>query len=185
MYRAILFFIVLSAIGIKGYSQITKENWMLGGNAGFSVVRERGSALDANATNFRISPNIGYFFIDKLAIGINADYAYYNQATQWYTQASNQISGGPFVRYYFLRPENLLNVFAQGSYQYVYYWSNNQTNLKRNDINLTGGASVFLNTSVGLEFMASYQLLNGPMVHSSAQLSLGIGFQIYIGKEKN
>ena len=58
--------------GFAATGQITKGNWMVGGN--FSYSRQNSSGNDASNSIFRkidIEPNVAYFFYDKIAAGIN------------------------------------------------------------------------------------------------------------------
>ena len=64
IFTIILFFTSLS------YSQITKNNWLVGGSGNFKTTKTEklsdGTKPYDDRTIFSISPNIGYFFYDKL-----------------------------------------------------------------------------------------------------------------------
>jgi hypothetical protein len=70
---AVLF--LLSFFLTKTYSQITKGNWLFGGNVSLSNEKDKndfGSQL--NQTEFEVAGNAGYFVVDKLAIGLRPDF---------------------------------------------------------------------------------------------------------------
>jgi hypothetical protein len=184
MCKAILFIIILLAISKPGICQITKENWMMGGSISYSTPTQ-GESLIYPSTMLRVSPTIGYFFIDKLAAGLTANYSLYFENNQGTGQSptNQQIEAGPFIRYYFLDPEKKVNIFTQGLYQYTYGWNNSNASGSLIDLMFTGGTTVFLNSIVGIEFTANYQLEYGGLI-TVKTFSLGVGFQIYLIKEK-
>lgn len=64
--------LLLTFLLTNSYSQITRENWLVGGNGSFTVFKVR----DEKSRYLQLSPNIGYFFIDKLAAGLKLSYEY-------------------------------------------------------------------------------------------------------------
>jgi hypothetical protein len=56
--------------GISG--QITKNNWMLGGSISFSSTNFNSENYGAphQYGDLKINPNVGYFLIDRLSVGI-------------------------------------------------------------------------------------------------------------------
>lgn len=66
--------LILSAIFfiLTAKSQITKGNWLVGGNASFSSLQNSSSAsVQFKQTNVEISSLAGYFLKDKFAVGVN------------------------------------------------------------------------------------------------------------------
>lgn len=97
-----LFFIATILFTISVNSQITKKNWMVGGNAYFDNSNAKNSNGEEiqSSTQIIVQPNIGYFFYDRFASGLSASYGYGK------TKGGNSNSGfsvGPFVRYYFFK----------------------------------------------------------------------------------
>jgi hypothetical protein len=162
-------------------AQILKGNWMMGGDATFSTNKETYPELTFKTTSFGVSPNVGYFIIDKLAIGSSARLSYVIEDNSTTERTNNFNYGiGPFVRYYFLKPEKTINVFSEVSY---YFEKVNQTDTKGNSIKIKAGAVYFLNSSVGLEVALNYlnQKVNNYMTNNA--VFLGVGFQIHLEKE--
>ena len=87
-------------ISISATSQITKGNFMVGGNALFSQNQQftNLSPEKYNSLNIQVITNGGYFFINNLAIG--AKLGYEGQFVKYATGFNyNTISYGVFTRY--------------------------------------------------------------------------------------
>ncbi len=104
-------------------AQTSKGNIMLGASTvfnisgnnsditgfGYSSIKQKSDAPNYNepdadkVTGFNLSPKVGYFVIDNLALGINIDYFWYrNKNGQPESKNTEVIFGaGPFIRYYF------------------------------------------------------------------------------------
>ena len=67
MKKTILLLFIASAFYNNANCQITKDNWMVGGNGSFIFTSSNTSSPNTKATttNVTLAPNIGYFFIDK------------------------------------------------------------------------------------------------------------------------
>ncbi len=155
---------------------------MVGGSANFTSATQNNGV---DTKSFEISPNIGYFIIDKLAIGIIPSYSYTKISYVGGYSIAKQLNLGPFIRYYFLNTEKLVNVFAQTTYQYQHAFVKGGVGVNGNAFTITGGATVFFNSSVGLEFTVNYETLSSSNTINTKYFVLGIGFQIYLKKEKD
>lgn len=170
----------------NSYSQITKGNWLIGGAISFSNDKDRndfGSQL--NETQIDISGNVGYFFIDKLSLGLRPDLLFAKTKTNTNTLIQNNFSIGPFARYYFLPIENTLNLFVDGGYAYGTYKVTSQKNISSNTIYFSAGPSIFLNTAVAVELSVGYHATKfSDNVHSKRNIiQAGIGLQFHLEKE--
>ncbi|TRX36359.1 hypothetical protein [Flavobacterium restrictum] len=172
-------------------AQISKGNWMMGGSANFSHNKYTSGEYSTEGTILAISPNIGYFFIDKLAIGTLGELSLTFEKKANSSVNSNYFSYGigPFIRYYFLEKEKEINIFSEVSYAIQKI---NQTNSKLENFNVKTGAVYFLNSSVGLEVALNYlnqNTSNGEKNSSSYfqgknnSFFLGVGFQIHLEKK--
>lgn len=189
MKETILIVAAIISFTIQANSQITKGNWMVGGNASFST-NNTSSLQGGDALNFQISPRIGYFLRNNFAMGIQFDYA--SQDLSNYTQSIRvglivkRFSLGPFVRYYFLNPEKQVNVFLEGNYSYGSYESKGYyliSNGRNNNYSLQAGTAIYFNSSVAIEFTLGYYLINDITYgYNNNGLSTGIGFQIHLEK---
>ena len=94
------------------------------------------------------------------------------------------------MRYYFLKPENLINLFSQVDYLYGSGFTEGTRTSYNNEFNIKAGPSIFFNSSVALEVTLGYQYLNskGTSTNSSSgelinnNFILGVGLQIHLEK---
>ena len=89
--------------------------------------------------------------------------------------------GGPFVRYYFMKPEKLVNFLVEANYS---YYTESKANSFNNNYGFKTGPVIFFNSSVGLEILASY---NSSFISSGGydlkEIKFGFGLQIHLEKE--
>ena len=154
---------------------------MVGGDAHIETQQERLNTSDITSWNINVSPNIGYFFANKLAGGLKLTLAYTVLKYSGIRNEATILKIGPFIRYYFLSTENQVNIFAESAYQ-------RQTDFKgfrMYNFSLSAGPVIYFNSSVGLELTLNYEQYRGKSSTPSAKtFSFGIGFQIHLEKEK-
>lgn len=122
---------------------VGKGAWMIGGTAGFSSQKYKDA--DESLTRFNISPDVGYFFDDDFAIGLDVDYSH----ADFGSSSSSLFSVGPFIRHYFFDPI-FLEVdanFGLGDLEFTEY-------------GLAIGYSWFVNNSVSIEPKLYYRVHN-------------------------
>ncbi|MGL1260168.1 hypothetical protein ACSTKG_00280, partial [Vibrio parahaemolyticus] len=91
---------------------------------------------------------IGYFIIDKFALGLRASYNKYKEEVNGsggLTTNTDRYSFGPLARYYFLKKENHYNILAESSYQYGLY-SFGGTKGNSNIFNASLGPVIYFNS---------------------------------------
>jgi len=160
---------------------IQKGSWMLGGNATFTSTKF--SDIGGSTTNIELSPNVGYFFINQLAGGINLSLTSskeedYDAETLW--------ALSPFLRYYFLPPARKVNVFLEGSYGFGAFSVSGES-ASINQYSFMAGPAIFLTPAVALEFGIGYTSVGGELYDlmigdgtRSNTFGLNIGFQIHL-----
>ena len=186
MKKTILLIITASFIFCNANSQITKGNWLVGGNATFSSQTEKinSIATDVISSSIVASPNIGYFIFDKFAGGARISVNYNQIKYNGSSARSTNFGIGPFLRYYFLKPDARVNVFAESAYQYITITNNSTTSTSEKDhfFAFSAGPVIYFNSTVGIEFTAGYQLYNGSNSTNTRTVSFNIGFQIHLEK---
>jgi hypothetical protein len=171
-------------------SQITKGNWMVGGNVNFSATRSSLIVMPERFTqfNWQISPMAGYFFIDKLTAGLKPSYARISHPASGAMIHSyyNTYGIGPFVRYYFLQPENRLNIFSEVDYYHIIEKVKDNPSTTHNGYSILAGPVVYLNSSVGIEFTVGYSFYKyaADVDGKYSTIQVGIGLQVHLEKEK-
>lgn len=167
-------------------AQITSNNWLLGGNISLANTRNTIELTSQNSYyDVQINPNIGYFLMDKFAVGLKTSITFLGLkaiGTDSYTKY-NTYDIGPFFRYYFLPTDNTINLLAEGAYQYGYFGDGN-INDSKNTFAFSTGAVAFFNSSVGMEFLISYASYRSPgFSGSNGTIQLGIGLQVHLEKK--
>jgi hypothetical protein len=176
-------FIILS---MTANSQITKNNWLVGGNGRLALQEQTLNSFDVKGLNINLSPNVGYFFIDKLAGGIRTRLAFDKVEFNGGVTKTTQTGIGPFFRYYFLEQLNRVNLFSETAYQYTHNSGNNVTSNSSNTFTFSVGPAIYFNSSVGIELTANYEIFSNKSTNTSAKtFFLALGFQIHLEKEKN
>lgn len=177
---------LLSFITSAANSQITKRNWMLGGIINYASTNYNSENYGATHTayNLQIKPNIGYFFIDKLAAGIKTGIGKTGQkgGTNY-----TDFNIGPFFRYYFLNQDKNVNILSEGMYQYGFEGSlsgsNNSTS--KSTFTFSAGPVIYFNTVVGLEFLISYSTYKFSGIKGSNNtVMVGLGLQVHLEREE-
>lgn len=183
--RSLLFFLVLTT-SLTINSQITKDNWMVGGTGNFSTYENKyisnGNQVSNKGISMNLSPNIGYFLADRFVLGAHLSVGYTIPKD---AQNSFGYGIGPYARYYFLEEDKLINLFSELSYSFgeAKLGANKS---KSNGYGLKAGAVLFFNRSVGLEVSLDYDSSklkpkNSPSSTSNI-LQIGLGFQIHLEK---
>ncbi len=187
MKKTTVLIIAIILFSLNGIAQITKGNWMVGGSTSYTKSeynQDNTPSIITITNSINLSPNVGYFFIDKLCIG--TIYQYSSSISKIEsgkrTYKSNNI--GPFIRYYILKPEKVTNIFLETSYNFSTVKDNKNTIL-----NSKLGVVYFLNSSIGFELALNYSInkyvYDSELISDSTSknLLLGLGFQIHLEKE--
>jgi hypothetical protein len=172
-------FLLVSSNAI--FAQINKGQWLVGGQASFASSKY-GDVDDSKNTHFEISPNAGYFFIDKLAGGLRLSYISDKDKTD--DDASTFFTAAPFVRYYFLDAAQKVNVFADASYGFGSGGAKDKESL--NFWSIQAGPAVFLSPNTALELTLGYKSSGGDYYGDDRwkQFGVNVGFQIHLGGGK-
>jgi len=181
------------------HAQLTKKYWLVGGSGSFKSFEQtttftwQDSNTDASVTTSNndivASAKIGYFVIDKLALGITPKFTINKSrpisgvnASGGYSDGSS-FSVGPFIRYYFLNEEKPYNILAEANYQFGIL--NNGSAIsnkgKLNGLTFLCGPEFFFNTSTGIEILFGYEFLSNKMDSKFAPSYNNNGFQMSVG----
>lgn len=178
-------------------AQLDKKTWLIGGNGSLqSYKQEYSSQVQGNITSkntgINISAAIGYFIFDKFGAGLKSSYSLNKGKREngdILYESPTQLLIGPFIRYYFLHKENQYNLLMESSYQIginKYPTSNDKGNARR--FQIVGGAEVFFNSSIGMEFLlgynSSYEDFGGSGAYEQVNKGLitTIGLQFHLTK---
>lgn len=189
MKKNTLFLILAFAFSLTTTAQITKGNWMYGGNASFSnkeFYTHTFKKEKLKTSEFDIKANAGYFFIDNLQAGIRIEYADFKRKNINTESNRYWFKYGAYSRYYFLKPEKIVNVFIDGGYflgNNVFESGDYKDNL--NGFSISAGPTIFFNNSVAMELAANYSStkLKGANDATENNLQFSLGFQIFLERQ--
>ena len=169
---------LVSLTGIVSAQTVNKNAWMLGGTMGFNSINTEGN--DTSEIWFNLSPNVGYYITNDLAIG-----ARFSLFTYSYGGSVNyQVGVGPWARYYFIN-----SLFAQagmdfGSAGFDFFSFNADGG--STTIHMGIGYSWFLNNSVAIEPSLQYSIYSADedgLLADYTRFGFNIGVQAFIGRD--
>jgi hypothetical protein len=177
------------------FAQLEKKTWLLGGDASYDRYDNRSnSTLIAKGNHLDLSLNNGYFFLNKLAMGVRVSVE--NAVSKYRANPDDPgteqrlrqtIWGiGPFVRYYLLSAQKPVNLFAETSAmnsRSSYNSYGNASNLL--SVSGAAGTAIFLNKTIALEFIVAYEHSNSEDYDDEVRsLQFKAGFQIHLNNTK-
>lgn len=169
-----LFFVALTMSVLNTLSaQANKGAWMLGGSISFDSDKHKDD--DGALTTLSIEPNVGYYIIDNLAIGLGVGYESIKyDGDNLATSSSIQ----PWARYYVYN-----GLFAQVGYEILSEKALEDDAVKGGRINIGVGYSWWLNNSLAIEPSIRYGIGSGDLREDVSTFGLRIGIQGFIGRD--
>lgn len=195
MKKQTLSSLLLLLICSTSFSQLEKKTWLVGGNGSFSSANNTSSIATASKqTKIIIAPNIAYFIIDKLASGLKLTYGRnkVNYGSTFLPLEESSYLIGPYLRYYLLEKEKLINLVVESSFSYGNLIQGSQiigggkTSTESSNFSFTAGPVFYFNSSIGLEFLVGFSSEKYKnYIGNNSYFTIGIGFQFYLQKLKN
>lgn len=182
MKRIFLLFVGIIFFSITSQGQISKGYWMAGGKAAFSASNTHSSLGSVNQIKLSVSPDVGYFIINKLALGVDGDFEHSNyKALGGPRTIQYNFALGPFIRYYLLPTDNIVNLLLGSSFTHNI---SKPGNSYTNSYSFFAGPTAFFNSSVAIEATAGFSSLITKH-YTTNSFVVNIGFQIYLISNKN
>jgi len=186
--KRLLSFLLLYTFYLTAQSQLAKKTWLVGGTGSLYSHTESYNSpatnFTAKFTNIDIAATIGYFAVDKLAIGLKPTFSSFKgEVINGGKTNSFQFSVGPFARYYFLHIDRAFNLLADISYQLGInkYLGALHEEGKYHTFSLMAGSEIFFNTTAGLEILLGYSQKKVSIENSPGEFdSKKNGFQVSI-----
>ena len=182
------------------FAQFNKGRTLVGGSMSFSSYTEKSNTngvtgTPGTTTNFSFSPSVGYFVIDKLAVGAGITWASqkFNPDSGSSTQSASAFLFAPLVRYYVGPGFFTQGTFGFGSSKSDYKFSSTSTITVKGSItswSLGIGYAILLNDHVAIEPLVAYQSATnkydgtGDPKDTNAGLAINIGLRAYLGDRK-
>lgn len=182
--------LLAGAIALFGLSnaQMTKGDWVISGNTGMgfnnatTTVKARGNSVDGPKVNtFSIIPSVGYFVIDKLAVGIDLGYVNTTTKYQGIKSTNSTFSIMPTATYYFTNSSKFVPFLGAG----IGYASNKTKYSFYKDINNEGLDPLLMRDTETTTDGLAWKVKGGVtyMATSSLGVSLGISYDQFSSKE--
>jgi hypothetical protein len=197
MKQTTFFIVTTLLLSLTSNAQLDKKNWLVGGSGSFKSFNNNFTSVvynsEAKITEIKLTPNIGYFVIDKFAVGLKTTLSLRNEkglsAGTGYGK-SLRLDYGPFVRYYFLEKDKQFNILSDLTYQFGNVKLTSEKG-SRNNFSILAGPALYFNSSVAIEFLVGYiyateQISSPTFGNPFKQIDKGfqfeIGFQIHLEK---
>ena len=192
------------------FAQVEKGNWLFGGSSNLEFNSDKEKIKTDNDTHetgtyrdFDFRPQVGYFVIDKLPVGIFMDVSLdKSKSTDYdYETSYNDFVFGPFVRYYIVDLDGFMP-FAEasvglggGKQKSTYGSSENEEKYSVFSYKFGVGGTYFVTDNVGLDLFIGYGMKSqkytdqeeaaraeGDITYMRSGLDFNLGFVISIGK---
>ena len=158
--------IVAVAFASATYAQTEKGNWMVGSDLAlsFNSVKEtpRYDGTSGNVTTqntFKFVPNLNYFVINNLAVGLGLEYQ--NTKVKGASNAHNTFAIAPNAHYYFPIGGNLAPfVGAKVGYAWDSVGSSDESKSRGLLFGVKGGIAYFVNQGAALTGYLGYDYQN-------------------------
>lgn len=176
MFLAFSFILIIPVL----HAQTKKGTLMLGGSAGLDY---RFNKVE-KAFYIDMSPDIGFFAADNIAIGARFRLGYFTAEDYYMFNYGIQ----PFIRYYFLKREKTA-FFVPLDFGIVGAYMKSKVSDHHDSYYSLGGDIgfgfvYFLNRSIGLETILNYEFYKYEDEPLESNLSLRVGFQIFFSRKK-
>lgn len=199
MKKQLLIFLTAPLLLYFGHcnGQTSKGSFLIGGSVSIQNTDTDVSGIDQESFSLSINPNVSYFLVNNLAIGILFPYSFTNDKTS--DNKTTSLRVGPQVRYYFIFSQ--LGIFVRAGYNFgkINYDGQifdiisgelitEEIEGDQTSLNLGVGASYFINNNIGLEAIVSYDRFETDYDaffndFTSKTLQLLIGLQFYLSKD--
>ena len=199
--KTTIFSVIALFFTLTSFAQLEQRTWLVGGSGSFYTYTDKYSSPNLNQTGkwteISLAPSVGYFFEDKFCGGIRAIFSSSKGtdiASDGTISTANQyyLSGGPFLRYYFLEMDKPFNILSDVSYQLGVnqYLGGAHQKGKYNMFSAMTGIEAFFTSSASIEFLLGYsQKITSigdntvsPITDTKNGLQASIGFQLHLIK---
>ncbi|WP_294198883.1 OmpW family outer membrane protein [uncultured Chryseobacterium sp.] len=174
--------LLAGAVALFGLSnaQMTKGDWVISGNTGFGFnnvttkVKAEGQSADGpKVSTFSLTPSVGYFVIDKLAVGIDLGLTSATTKYEGTKSTTTSFSVMPTATYYFSNDSKFVPFLGAG----IGYASIKN----KGEVNFMGLSSSDETTTDGLAWRVKGGVTY--MATQSLGINLGVSYDQFSNKE--
>ncbi|WP_042721180.1 outer membrane protein [Flavobacterium sp. B17] len=198
--------LLAGAVALFGLSnaQMTKGDWVISGDTGVgfnnvtTTVKVGDQSVDGPKVNtFSISPSVGYFVIDKLAVGIELGYINATTKYQGLKSKTSSFSVMPTATYYFTNSSKLVpflgagigyaSVKNSGETNFMGLIASSETTTDGLAWKVKGGVTYMATQSLGINLGVSYDqfsnketIMNTDVKTNVKTFGVNVGFSYFI-----
>jgi outer membrane protein len=198
--------LLVGAVALFGLSnaQMTKGDWVISGDTGLgfnnvtTTVKVGDQSVDGPKVNtFSISPSVGYFVIDKLAVGIELGYINATTKYEGLKSKTSSFSVMPTANYYFTNSSKLVpflgagigyaSVKNSGETNFMGMIASSETTTDGLAWKVKGGVTYMATQSLGLNLGVSYDqfsnketIMNTDVKTNVKTFGVNVGFSYFI-----
>lgn len=170
-------FTTMILISFFSTAQISEGNWMMGGSGSVGSFKATNEGNSSESTIFYLSPNVGYFFVDKFAVGVSGQIHYQLFSNEGEKTSNHSYAVSPFIRYYFLQKEKTINIFSEANFEMI---KNGSSDRSADKFQIKAGPVFFLTNSVALEVALNYSIQKTNTDYQNRGIYIDVGFQIHL-----
>ncbi|WP_346985514.1 OmpW family outer membrane protein [Chryseobacterium sp. POE27] len=198
--------LLAGAVALFGLSnaQMTKGDWVISGDTGVgfnnvtTTVKVGDQSVDGPKVNtFSVSPSVGYFVIDRLAVGIELGYINATTKYEGLKSKTSSFSVMPTATYYFTNSSKLVpflgagigyaSVKNSGETNFMGMIASNETTTDGLAWKVKGGVTYMATQSLGLNLGVSYDqfsnketIMNTDVKTNVKTFGVNVGFSYFI-----
>ncbi|WP_027385521.1 outer membrane protein [Chryseobacterium gregarium] len=194
--------LLAGAVALFGLSnaQMTKGDWVISGNTGLGFnsvdtkTKVEGQTYDgAKVSTFSVTPSVGYFVIDKLAVGIDLGFTNITTKEDGDKSTISSFSVMPTATYYFVNSSKLVPFlgagigYASGKTKETY--SNVSEEFTTNGLawKVKGGVTYMATQSLGINLGVSFDQFSNKETYFGTEykntvntFGVNVGFSYFI-----
>lgn len=198
--------LLAGAVALFGLSnaQMTKGDWVISGNTGFgfnnvsTTVKAEGQSADGpKVSTFSLTPSVGYFVIDKLAVGIDLGLASATTKYEGAKSTTTSFSVMPTATYYFTNDSKFVpflgagigyaSVKNKGEVNFMGLSSSDETTTDGLAWKVKGGVTYMATQSLGINLGVSYDQFSNKETYMGTDVKthvktfgVNVGFSYFI-----
>lgn len=198
--------LLAGAVALFGLSnaQMTKGDWVVSGNTGFgfnnvtTTVKAGGESADGpKVSTFSITPSVGYFVIDKLAVGIDLGLTSATTKYEGTKTTTTSFSVMPTATYYFANDSKFIpflgagigyaSVKNKGEMNVLGVSASDETTTDGLAWKVKGGVTYMATQSLGINLGVSYDqfsnkqtIMNTDVKTNVKTFGVNVGFSYFI-----
>ncbi len=180
-------------------AQTEQGRLLIGGNSNLNFTsvnnkwkNDSGDGDLGSSTKFEFAPQVGYFVVDRLAVGLELPVSLQTEKNKNDDKFNtNSFAVMPFARYYFgqnnVKPY-LHGGFGIGSLKLKDVSDSDETKLNTFVYGISGGVAIFINDNIALDLGLGYQSttlrpsedMDGDPKNISNRVAFNVGFSLFL-----